>query len=249
MKNRCYRWIPFPLLHFYLRSRFRFSNPIQFAEWQKLRRKTTHDGFSFSPFDEKQAIFFHIPKCAGTSVANSLFGNRAGAHNDVWTYMMTFSPYEFSHYFKFTFVRNPWDRLVSSFNYLKSGASGFESDVKWADEHFKPYDDFSSFVRNGLESEHILNHTHFVPQHKFICFNDRIMVDFIGRFESLEEDYNYISHKIGVSAKLQHMNRTNSAGSTTHKDYKDYYDSETVEIVRRVYQKDITLFGYQFDNT
>ncbi len=68
-------------------------------------------------------------------------------------------------------------------------------------------------------------------------------IDFIGRFENLEEDFQYICEKIGLSnIKLPHEN------ITRHKHYTKYYNNETREIVAEIYAKDIKNFGYNFDS-
>ena len=100
-----------------------------------MRKKETDDGYSFKPFDQCGCIFIHIPKCAGVSVSKALFGNLAGGHSRVVDYQLVFNSNEYSNYFKFTFVRNPWDRLVSAFFFLKKG--GFnDADKKWVKSAF-----------------------------------------------------------------------------------------------------------------
>ena len=66
------------------------------------------------------------------------------------------------------------------------------------------------------------------------------MVDFIGRFESLIDDFQKLCHLLGITCKLPH------AGKTKHNNYKEYYDKESREIVGEFYKKDIEIFGYKF---
>ena len=68
-------------------------------------------------------------------------------------------------------------------------------------------------------------------------------LDFIGHFETLHNDFRLIARKLGAHALLQHLN------ASRRSNYKDYYNSETVEIVAHLYSKDIELLGYDFDNS
>ncbi len=220
-------------------------NPI---EYLKIKRSRSHDSedYSLKPFDDHKCIFVHIPKTAGISVAKNLFGNLAGGHVSIKKYQIIFSNIEFNSYFKFTFVRNPWDRLVSAYNFLKKG--GFnENDKGWAQKNLSNYKDFESFVKEGLMRKSIFSWKLFNPQYKYICSEDGMpMVDFIGYFEDLDNDFSYVQKKLGIasSSKLVQFNRSKKKG----KDYKEYYTEETKKIVEHIYREDIQILGYSFDN-
>ena len=69
------------------------------------------------------------------------------------------------------------------------------------------------------------------------------MVDFVGRFENFNEDYEKIRQKIGTGEALKHLNKTKDK---KEKSYRDVYTPEMVDIVSKVYKKDLELFNYSF---
>lgn len=186
-----------------------------------------------------RAIFIHIPKAAGTSVAQALFGG--SRHIPYFKYERA-NPYKFERFFKFSFVRNPWDRLVSTYFYLKNGGAN-EMDRRFAAENLIAYDSFTAFVEGWLSKENIWSWVHFKPQHYFICDADlRLRMDFVGRMETIDEDFGNVCRRLGIAAELKWTNRGD------HRHYTDYYTDELRERVAAVYADDIRLFGYQFDS-
>jgi hypothetical protein len=213
---------------------------------QRERIIVTEAGYSFQPFDQHKCIFVHVPKTAGVSVARSLFGNLAGGHTPLEKYQIIFSKNEYENYFKFTFVRNPWDRLVSAYSFLRNG--GFdEQDRLWAQNNLSSYNDFDGFVKGWVRKRNIESKIHFMPQYKFVCEPMKFSpgVNYIGYFENLEDDYYYIRNMLGIKASLPHLNSTERKKD----DYRNFYTEETKKIVADVYMKDIQIFGYDFDNT
>lgn len=225
---------------------FRTLVPRVHKHFQDMRKTDTKIGRSLKPYDEQKCIFVHVPKCAGISISVSLFGNQGGAHLRIPHYQLIFSKREFEAYFKFTFVRNPWDRLVSAFLFLKKGGAN-RTDKLWAEEHLSRFGDFHTFVTDWVDQKNVNMMKHFVPQHKFICEprSEIPSVDFIGRFERLHEDFSHIQIKLRSKSDLQYLNRTEGS----KKDYRDYYTDATRKIVADVYQEDIRIFGYDFNNT
>ena len=126
-------------------------------------------------------------------------------------------------YFKFTLVRNPWDRVISIFNMPAFG-------------------DINSL--SGKSLIYFLNHYQPKPHEAGIqCmyYIDRDDLDFICKFENRQQDINFIFKKTGLlNAQNMHDRKTN------HKHYTEYYNDESREFVREKYAKDIEYFGYKF---
>lgn len=197
--------------------------------------------YSLSGFDKHRCIFIHIPKTAGISVNRALFGDYGGGHKDVTFYKRAFGPLTYRRYFTFTFVRNPYSRLLSAYLFLKKG--GFdENDKEWAETHLTRYSSFGQFVKEWLNEENILTYNHFIPQHSFVCDIGLVPdVDFIGRFENLEEDFQYIACRLGLDVNLPVLNKTGS------RRWQDYYTPELAVKVRELYSEDFEVFGYGTD--
>jgi glycosyltransferase involved in cell wall biosynthesis len=225
------------------RTAFRLRHPKVFQAMQQLRTLDVRDTRSIAPYDELRCIFVGIPKSAATSVARDLFGLPIGNHTRMEQYQMVFSSKQFNSYFKFAFVRNPWDRLVSAFFYSKAGGMGM-GDQEW--EHRNPgvLDDFGRFVSEWLTPETAETKVHFVPQYKFVCSErGTMLLDFVGHFENLAEDYAHVCRELNVDRPLRHHNKTD----VRTRDYRDCYNDETRRIVADIYRRDIELFGYEFD--
>lgn len=153
--------------------------------------------------------------------------------------------------FAFSFVRNPWDRLVSTFFYIMKGGRA-EIDQQRRDRYLLKYNgDFKSFVRD-IESWFFLQEEdsiypdkfipHFRPQHEFVCDESgKIMVDFIGHVEDMSSDFKRLC--AALSLRETRISKTNKS---FHRAYHKYYDDETMEIVAEYFARDIELFGYRF---
>lgn len=137
-------------------------------------------------------------------------------------------------YFRFTFVRNPWDLVVSSYHFAKKhfSPSQFpaEPDVY---AFLSRCDSFESFVRGFVAIR--CDMTSFFEDE-----DGRILVDFIGRFETFESDVAYIAQRVGATLLLPHEN------ASDHVDYRDYYTKSTKNIVRDHFARDIERFNYSF---
>lgn len=192
--------------------------------------------------DEFSCIFIHIPKTAGTSVERAIFKTEHWlvGHRKALDYVRV-DEEKFHSYFSFAFIRNPFDRMVSAFHYLKQGG-GNAIDKNFADEHLKDCFDFRSFIlalKNDTFKEKILAWMHFVPQYIYVCDEDKnVLVDFLGKFENLEEDF---------SKLLRILNRKESlskANKSKHLSFEKYYDKTAFAVVKELYKDDFELFDY-----
>jgi hypothetical protein len=227
------------------RTLFQTLCPARYRSLQEARASDS-SGYSIKPFDQHRCIFVHIPKTAGVSVVKALFGSFGGHHTPLWLYRLLYTRAEFDAYFKFAFVRNPWDRLLSAFLFLKRGGMN-DRDRRWAETHLAAYPDFDRFVRRGLTRKTAYAELHFVPQYWFLALKGpRPAVDFVGYYENLPQDFVSIRERLGVSPerRLLALNRTEGKPS----DFREYYTPETRRIVAEVYREDIELFGYDFEN-
>jgi chondroitin 4-sulfotransferase 11 len=210
---------------------------------------------------EYKTIYFVIPKVASSSV-KTLFKDlldidSPSPHTAKFPHIPRHKLAEYPDYFKFCFVRNPWDRLVSCYfskvkkNYnlnidltnklaqsLQPSLSGKVNWLKYPVINSQM--SFSEFVEAVAEIPDEKADKHFRSQYTFITDSEgKLITDFIGRFENLREDFETIVQKIGLpNPNLPHELKGN------HKHYTSYYTPETWEIVRKRYQKDLELFNY-----
>ena len=135
----------------------------------------------------------------------------------------------FADYFKFAFVRNPFDRFVSYCAFATSREGSFARDPKGVMRHLL-------FVAPPH------NHIIFKPQFTFLCGPDgQLQADFLGKVETMQPSYDEIASRLGVETTvLDHANRSR------HEEYKQYFDQELIDGVARIYARDIELFGYDY---
>ena len=139
-------------------------------------------------------------------------------------------PDVFDTFFKFAFVRNPWDWQVSIYHYVRQRTDHPEHSFFRSLRTFSEYLDWRVNVKGAeLQSEFVLSES------------GDMLVDFVGRYETLADDFDAVCDRIGIECALPHINRS------THADFRDYYTAETRALVEQVYRPDIELFGYRFD--
>jgi len=209
---------------------------IRFAKSEK--HKVYLNGSLLNAFYKTKSIFIHIPKTAGTSLVQSIYGDvSAEGHRNIEFYKNIFSN-ELPNFFKFCFVRNPYDRLYSSYKFLQKGGMN-KNDAKSFDTHLKQYADFEDFVLNGLTKALLKEIIHFIPQTHFICNGKGlVLVDFIGKFENLKQDIGKLEKKLDLEIILPHLN------SNKKENYLSIYTDEMLEKVKEFYENDFKILGY-----
>jgi len=226
-----------------------------------------------SSFDK--CLFVHIPKVAGQSIELA-FLNRAKlswqqrgdfllrqnsepslgpprlAHLTAQEYYQLgyISQQSFESLYSFSFVRNPWDRLVSEYLYRKYPFSFNDFITK----DFPTASDDN--YEKGLDA-----YRHIMPQYKFLYDEEgKLLVNFVGKFENLKDDFHQVSKNIvGEPVDLPYKNKTKINLNPLKKisqmllptnpkiHYSEYYDSDLIQWVHDHYAKDIALFDYKFD--
>ncbi len=203
------------------------------------------------PHDTQRLILIPVPKVSGNSLIFALYGadgtkilGQTPQHTPALVFKF-FDPVRFSDYFKIAFVRNPWDRLVSAYAFMKAGGKHIVDGV-WAQHYITTQRDFATFVKS-LDSNRtfrasVLRSPHFIPQAHFVCGEDgEVAVDFLGTFETMDEDFAKLRDILGLARDLP------KANVGDHEDYRYYYDSDSRRVVGEIYAKDVELFDYEFD--
>ena len=187
-------------------------------------------------YSNHQCIFTHIPKCAGSSIHKAFIGDQNTSSEHSKLDKIIFHE-KIENFFKFTFVRNPWDRFLSTYFYFKKYGQDNGGDMLTG-FIVNRFDSFNDFTKHfPMIPDKIFPCPHFNPQNEWVDERHNL----IGRFENLQADFDVVCEKVGLDKRiLPHANKTD------HKHYTEYYDNETRQIVAKKYAKDIEYFGYEF---
>jgi hypothetical protein len=205
-----------------------------------VRQEAQRAGDPYLPHnDTYRCIFIHIPKAAGISIEAALFSEKVGHKKILWYALHDYQ--RFTSYFKFTFVRNPFARVVSAFFFLKKGGRN-RFDAHWAEQHlsaFNRLDEFVYALQDKSFAMSILAWQHFSPQYPYVTDPyGRILVDFIGKVETIDTDFRYVCSQLNVRTALPHHNRSH------HNDFRTYFNDRMTEIIHQLYKTDFLLFDY-----
>jgi hypothetical protein len=198
----------------------------------------------------KQLIFVHIQKTAGSSVRLAFGENLDTPEKHFFASELRglYGTEVWNTYFKFAFVRNPWDRLVSWWSNIETNREAYVKGL--------PLNRFQSFVlsRASTFEEFLLNCDQEIVDddgRKWIYRNqfdylsdadDQLLVDFVGRFEQLKTHFMLASRKaVGRELDLPRAN------ASTHRHYSEYYTADMAQYVGSRFRRDIEAFGYVFE--
>lgn len=239
-------------------THFRFTRRLRamYRMLRKVRRKGSYYRRSFFYDENKKLLYLSVSKVGNTSIKASLF-----AFPEMDDYRKVHSAVkqtetratvdhidEFQDYYKFTFVRNPFDRLVSCYeNKLHTDRESVGVTIKELiyDRYMMGYlgkdRGFATFARRVCKIPDKYADRHFVSQSFGMLDGDgRLIPDYVGKFENFAGDFEVIREKFDL-APLPHYNKT----SKVRKNWMDYYDLETARLVYERYRTDIEVFGYQ----
>lgn len=179
-------------------------------------------------------VFIHINKTGGSSIEKAL--GMQFDHRSARDKVAAIGRPAWNRKFSFSFVRNPWDKVVSHYHYrLKTAQSGFREDPP----------DFASWVRLAYaerDPRYFDQPLMFAPQMDWIGDQqDRILVNFVGRFERLQDDFAQVCERIGKQATLPHLK------ASQHAHYSSYYDGDSQAIVAQHFARDIEHLDYRFE--
>jgi hypothetical protein len=186
-------------------------------------------------------IFVHIPKAAGSSITSALrpYGKDNKLSNALTKHETLSEFFARTHvapadFFKFAFVRNPWCRAVSLYFYLRTRAHKIPE--------IASVDDFPAFLRALSKESAWLAKLHSVrPQSDFVFQDGKLIVDFVGRYERLTEDFARVCTEIVIPVRA--LDRVNQS---RHEHYARYYDDWGRDFIADRYKGDIAHFGYTF---
>jgi len=191
-------------------------------------------------------VFVHIPKAAGTSINEALFGRFMG-HARASDVEKWGSP-ELKALPSFAVTRNPWDRLVSAYRFAKRGrgVGGARQAWVWRPEQYRipEFETFERFVGEWLVKRDVWRlDPMFRPQSEFVCDESgNLLVDHLGKLEDLQPTLDFVATTIARSLCIKEANR-----SGERVDYRDFYTPELINLVGNVYRADVDRFGYGFE--
>lgn len=217
--------------------------------------------------DDHEFVYFVVQKVACTSIKNALLpffdadsmrqdGTSGGIHrlyadsnNQINKNLLVEKlNSEYRDYFKFAFVRNPWDRLVSCYLQRFTGKEAGLNQHDYNGVNFHKGMSFTEFVEAVHEIPDAEANPHFRSQYEVICGpgKDRpIMADFVGRYENLAQDFEVVSKKIGNGQRLS-LPHLLPSKSREGRPYAEFYDDRLRRLVRERFREDIEIFDYSF---
>jgi hypothetical protein len=215
--------------------------------------------------DEKKFIFLHNPKAAGTSVRkllidqydtrqNFFWGLYKGgtlnrtidkAHMSLADFKVLF-PGDFDlldEYFVFAFVRNPFERYVSSFfEFVRHHRKDLNLTELSMEQIVEMLEDFTRANVDANSIRYDVRFRHFIPQHQIIYCENKCKVDYIGRVEILNAEIGRIKKIIGVdiNSGVPYRNKQAQRFNGLHSTMSERMRKKIIDL----YEKDFWYFGF-----
>lgn len=196
-----------------------------------------------------QKGFMHVPRTAGGSIVNELMKTDwiILGHDVTSPHFMHLSDFRKKHPKRNAHfigsVRNPYDRLVSAYHFLKAGGDN-DMDRKDAEKFINQFDTFEEFVLKQFSwwnKRKTLRQIHLRPQSFWLYSSKDLLIDQLFKFEQLDELFEYVAENSPIEVSMiSHVHKS------THKDYKDYYSKGMIELVKDAYAADLNRFNYSF---
>jgi hypothetical protein len=144
----------------------------------------------------------------------------------------SFHGWKWNEYYKFAMIRNPWDRVVS--HYMRA----LEKEASPLHIYAKRAENFTAFVLDTAV-QRILTQQRLIP----FSPTGEILVDRLFKIETMAEELPQLIKDLGapITEKIP------SLSTTQHGHYRDYYDDQTYEIVKKIYRDDIRVGEYEFE--
>lgn len=199
---------------------------------------------------EKKLIYLEMPKVANCAIKISMlqreFEDDYSIQKEALKYTVHSLNDEFKDYYKFTFVRNPFERIVSCYE------SKYHKDKKMIGKVLKELEythylfgyikrdrGFTNFLCKIVLIPDSYKDHHFKPQYRIVYGKDnKNRVDFVGKYENLNQEYQQIVNKF-------HLDGLKIYNQTARNNYMEYYNKFTARLAYFIYRKDIQYFGYQ----
>lgn len=204
--------------------------------YNRLRHFNQPKTYTITISDEYKFIWYQVAKVGTRTILNTLKdSNVLLSREDAYNNYVPAKVYK--DYFKFAFIRNPFDRLVSC--WLNKVYKRKDNRFKASDEMLRNMQTFSGFISFvetlDLETcdEHIRNQSSLI---------DLSNINYIGRMENFEEDLDEVFNIIGIKNNVLTVKNV----TKSRKSYQEYYSESDIKRVHQLYKKDIRIFGYQF---
>lgn len=197
-----------------------------------------------SSYRSSNSVFVHVPKAAGSTISLSLYGYRVG-HRSIESYWKC-DPAFTQCAFKFAFVRHPYFRFVSTFNYLKKGGMSTR-DVDYISRYPEAFASLSTFAEASELSVFRNSILHLRPQSYYLSLpaysHYGVFMDFIGKTEFMNEHIDVLITLLpGPLCQRLEFAKKKKLNATTGRPSE--IDRDVFKKIRRIYQDDFELFGY-----